>query len=161
MREVITRRYRKVVEDKDENMPELIIVDGGKGQLSSAIRSIDNLGLKNYNIIGLAKRLEEIFHPGNPEPQSIPKTSSSLKILQRIRDEAHRFAITFHRQRRSKRIFTSELLEIIGIGDKVAEKLLRDFRSIEEIRTAQLEDLELKIGNSRAKIIFDHYHPAS
>lgn len=161
MREVITRRFRKVVEDKNEIMPELIVVDGGKGQLSSAIKSLDKLGIKNYNIIGLAKRLEEIFHPGNSEPQTIPKTSSSLKILQQIRDEAHRFAITFHRQRRSKRIFTSELLEINGIGDKVAEKLLKDFKSIEEIRNAPLEDLELKIGKSRAKIIYDHYHPGT
>ncbi len=161
MREVITRRYKKVLEDENEIMPELIVVDGGKGQLSSAVKSIDKLGIKNYNIIGLAKRLEEVFHPGNPEPQTIPKTSSTLKLLQQIRDEAHRFAITFHRQRRSKRTFTSELLEINGIGDKVAEKLLKDFRSIDEIRNASLEDLELKIGKSRAKIIYEHYHSAS
>ena len=160
MREVITRRYKKVLEDENEIMPELIVVDGGKGQLSSAVKSIDKLGIKNYNIIGLAKRLEEVFHPGNPEPQTIPKTSSSLKLLQHIRDEAHRFAITFHRQRRSKRTFTSELLEINGIGDKVAEKLLKDFKSIDEIRNASLNDLELKIGKSRAKIIYDHYNSA-
>ena len=157
MREVITRRYSKVLEDENEIMPELIVVDGGKGQLSSAVKSIDKLGFKNYKIIGLAKRLEEVFHPGNPDPQTIPKTSSSLKLLQQIRDEAHRFAITFHRQRRSKRTFTSELLEINGVGDKVAEKLLKDFRSIDEIRDASLEDLELKIGKSRAKLIYDHY----
>ena len=103
MREVIDRRYSRLQEEK-QILPDLIMVDGGKGQLSSAVEILDNLGFENYNIIGLAKRLEEVFLPNKSDPELIPKTSSGLKLLQQIRDEAHRFAITFHRERRSKRI---------------------------------------------------------
>jgi excinuclease ABC subunit C len=108
MQEVIRRRYTKL---KEENgiLPDLIMVDGGKGQLSSAVEILNELGFSNYNIIGLAKRLEEVFLPGMPEPASIPKTSSGLKLLQQIRDEAHRFAIIFHRLRRSKRTIRTGL----------------------------------------------------
>ncbi len=156
MQEIITRRYSRLIEEK-ETMPDLIMVDGGKGQLSSAIKSLDKLGLKNYQIIGLAKRLEEVFLPDNSEPQSIPKTSSSLKLLQHVRDEAHRFAITFHRERRTKRTFTTELLEIKGIGEKVALKLLTEFKSLDQIKNVSLEDLKKVIGEAKARLIFDYY----
>ncbi len=155
MREVICRHYSRTLEEKQQ-LPDLIMIDGGKGQLSSAIDSLSKLGIKNYEIIGLAKRLEEIFLPGQSEAQSIPKTSSSLKLLQQIRDEAHRFAITFHRERRSKRTFTSELLEIKGIGKKVAQKLLTNF-SLEEIKTADEAKLAEVVGKAKAKLITEHY----
>ncbi len=155
MREIIHRRYSRLM-GENLPLPDLIMVDGGKGQLSSAITSLDELGMKNYEIIGLAKRLEEVFLTGEPEAQSIPKTSSSLKLLQHLRDEAHRFAISFHRERRSKRTFTSELLEIKGIGEKVAQKLLTSF-SLDEIKSADESKLAEVIGKSKAKLVFEHY----
>ena len=160
MREVIKRRYSKLKKE-NEPLPDLIMVDGGKGQLSSAVTILNELGFKDYNIIGLAKRLEEIFIPNNSEAQTIPKTSSSLKLLQHLRDEAHRFAITFHRQRRSKRTFSTELTEINGIGQKLAEKLLIEFKSIDEIRTASEENLTRIIGPSKAKIVREYYNKLS
>ncbi|NJD21570.1 MAG: excinuclease ABC subunit C [Melioribacter sp.] len=156
MKEIITRRYNRVKEEKLP-VPDLIMVDGGKGQLSSAVEALDNLSIKNYEIIGLAKRLEEVFLPGESEAQSIPKTSSSLKLLQHVRDEAHRFAITFHRERRSKRTITSELLEIKGIGEKVAQKLLTKF-SLEEIKITDEKKLADVIGGAKAKLIYNYYH---
>lgn len=158
MREIIYRRYSKVLEENLQ-FPDLIMVDGGKGQLSSAVEILDELGIKNYQIIGLAKRLEEVFLPDETEAQSIPKTSSSLKLLQHVRDEAHRFAITFHRERRSKRTFQTELTEINGIGEKVAQKLLTEFKSLDEIKNASEDALSKVIGISKAKLVFDHYHP--
>lgn len=157
MREIIQRRYSRVVEENIP-FPDLIMVDGGKGQLSSAVEILDELGVKNYEIIGLAKRLEEVFFPGESEAQSIPKTSSSLKLLQHVRDEAHRFAITFHRERRSKRTLATELTEIKGIGEKVAQKLLTEIGSLDKIKTASIEDLEKVIGSAKAKLVFDYYH---
>jgi excinuclease ABC subunit C len=155
MREIISRRYSRVIEE-NQPVPDLIMVDGGKGQLSSAIESLDEIGLKGYEIIGLAKRLEEVFLRGESEPQSIPKTSSSLKLLQHVRDEAHRFAITFHRARRSKRTITSELLEIKGIGEKVVQKLLTKY-SLEEIKKAGESQLAEIVGKAKAKLIIDYY----
>ena len=131
MREVIKRRYLRLKEE-NESLPDLIMVDGGKGQLSSAVEILTEIGFMNYNIIGLAKRLEEVFHPGNSEPQTIPKTSSSLKLLQQVRDEAHRFAITFHRQKRKKRTIRSDLDQIPGIGPKRRNDLLKRFGSIKK-----------------------------
>lgn len=156
MQEVITRRYSRV---KEENLhfPELIMVDGGKGQLSSAIESLKDMGFEKFEIIGLAKRLEEVFLPGQSEAISIPKTSSSLKLLQHIRDEAHRFAITFHRERRSKRTFKSELEEIKGIGKSITEKLLTSFLGIKAIKEATEEELGKVIGKAKAKIVFDYF----
>lgn len=156
MREIIHRRYSRLMEE-NQPLPDLIMVDGGKGQLSSAITSLDELGMKGYEIIGLAKRLEEVFLPGESEAQSIPKTSSSLKLLQHLRDEAHRFAITFHRERRSKRTFVSELLEIKGIGEKVAQKLLTSF-SLDEVKNAEMVKLAEVVGKLKAKLIFEKYH---
>ncbi|MGK9477245.1 excinuclease ABC subunit UvrC [Melioribacter sp. OK-6-Me] len=158
MREVIERRYSKAI-DGSEPMPDLIMVDGGKGQLSSAIEVLKKLGAQNYDIIGLAKRLEEIYLPGEKEPHIIPKASPVLKLLQQIRDEAHRFAITFHRVRRSKRTITTELLNIKGIGQKLAEKLLSEM-TIDEIKQADIEKLSGIIGKAKAKIIYEYYHIA-
>jgi len=155
MKEIISRRYSRVMEEK-QPIPDLIMVDGGKGQLSSAIESLNEIGLKGYEIIGLAKRLEEVFLPGDSEPQSIPKTSSSLKLLQHVRDEAHRFAITFHRQRRSKRTITSELLEIKGIGEKIVQKLLTKY-SLEEIKKTDETLLAEIVGAAKAKLIVEFY----
>lgn len=156
MKEVIRRRFAKVVSGEDK-MPDLIMVDGGKGQLSSAISSLKELGLKNFNIIGLAKRLEEVFLSGQSEPASIPKTSSGLKLLQKIRDEAHRFAITFHRKRRDKRTLTTELTEIKGIGKSTAQKLLKDFGSVEQIKNAEYEKLIYSIGKKKAELIKNYF----
>jgi excinuclease ABC subunit C len=160
MREIIERRYKRLVEEKKE-LPDLIMVDGGKGQLSSAVEILKELGLTNIEIIGLAKRLEEVFLPNESEAQSIPKTSSSLKLLQHLRDEAHRFAITFHRERRSKRTLTTELTEIKGIGTKAAEKLLTELESLEKIKNANIETLAKVLGEAKAKIVYNHYNPGS
>lgn len=156
MQEVVERRYSRLKEE-NEKLPDLIMVDGGKGQLSSAVEILDNLGFKNYQIIGLAKRLEEVFFPGISEAQTIPKTSSSLKLLQHLRDEAHRFAITFHRKRRDGRTIQTELTKIKGIGPKVAEKLLTEFKSVNDIKTKSEEELSLVIGVAKAKLVFDFY----
>jgi excinuclease ABC subunit C len=156
MQEVIRRRYTRLLENKDP-LAELIIVDGGKGQLSSAVEILDSLGIKQYNIIGLAKRLEEVFFPENSEPESIPKTSSGLKLLQQIRDEAHRFAITFHRLRRSKRTITTELTEIKGIGKATAYMLLSELGSVEKIKNSDTETLSKLIGEKKAQLVRGHF----
>lgn len=157
MQEVIERRYSKLI-NENLPLPDLIMVDGGKGQLSSAVEILDGIiGKDKYEIIGLAKRLEEVILKGVSEPQSIPKTSLSLKLLQHIRDEAHRFAITFHRERRSKRTFTTELLEIKGIGKTIAEKLLREFKSLDDIKKSTKEDLAKVVGNAKAELVVNHY----
>jgi len=156
MQEVISRRYKRVLEEK-EPLPDLIIVDGGKGQLSSAVEIINQLGIKDQQIVGLAKRLEEVFFPGISESQSIPKTSSSLKLIQHVRDEAHRFAITFHRKRRDQRTLQTELTEIPGIGIKVAEKLLIHFDSIDSIKNATTAELANTIGKSKAEAVKEFY----
>ncbi len=143
-------------------LPDLIVIDGGKGQLSSAVKVLDDLGIKNQNIIGLAKKLEEVFVPGSSDAQSVPKTSSGLKLLQRIRDEAHRFAITYHRTLRDKRTLTSQLEEIKGIGKATAQKLLKEFGSVEKIKLAMnenYEDFEKRAGKKgaeRIKVYFDN-----
>ena len=142
MREVVYRRYKRLIEES-KSLPDLVVIDGGKGQLSSAVRVLSDLNISdNLKIIGLAKRLEEVYVPGDPDPHTIPKTSSGLKLLQKIRDEAHRFAVEFHRNLRDKRTLTSELLEIEGIGDKTAAKLLKECGSVEQIKNLALNDFE-------------------
>jgi excinuclease ABC subunit C len=141
-------------------------VDGGKGQLSSAVKVLGDIGIKNQNIIGLAKKLEEVYIPESSDPQSIPKTSSGLKLLQRVRDEAHRFAITFHRSLRDKRTLTSELEEVKGIGKKTANKLLTDFGSVEKIKeqvTNNYDEFEKKAGKKTAERLKEWFsgEPAS
>ncbi len=157
MREVIKRRYSRLKEE-NQTLPDLIMVDGGKGQLSSAIEILNELGFKNYNVIGLAKRLEEVFFPNNSEPESIPKTSSGLKLLQQVRDEAHRFAITFHRQRRSKRTIATELTEIAGIGESTAQQLLTKIGSLKEIKESPMEKLATVIGKKKGELVYKHFN---
>ena len=157
MQEVIRRRYTRLL-NKKEPIPDLIIVDGGKGQLSSAVEILDNLEIKQYSIIGLAKRLEEVFFPGKQEPESIPKTSSGLKLLQQIRDEAHRFAVTFHRHRRSKRTIKTELTDIKGIGKATAQKLLQALGSVEKIKKTDITTLNELVGEQKANLIRGHYN---
>jgi excinuclease ABC subunit C len=156
IREVINRRYSKLKEE-NSSLPDLIMVDGGKGQLSSAVEVLDELGFSKYNIIGLAKRLEEVFYPGNYEPESIPKTSSGLKLLQQIRDEAHRFAITFHRKRRSKRTIKTELTDIKGIGPSTADILLKELGSFAAVRNADKDTLKKLIGKKKTNILIQHF----
>jgi len=156
MQEVIRRRYTRILKSK-QPLPDLIMVDGGKGQLSSAVAILNALGLKQIPIIGLAKRLEEVFFPRKSEAESIAKTSSGLKLLQQIRDEAHRFAITFHRKRRNKRTFTSELTTIKGIGPSTAQMLLKLLGSVSTIKKESLEKITAVVGKSKAEIIFKYF----
>ena len=159
MREVVERRYSRILKEKKE-LPDLIVIDGGKGQLSSALSVLNKLKIKDQPVIGLAKRLEEIFIPGYSDAQTLPKTSSSLKILQQIRDEAHRFAITFHRQKRKKRTLQSDLDKIAGVGPKRRNELLKKFGSIKKIKNLNVEELK-ELGNLPEKIahnIFKHFH---
>ncbi len=157
MREVITRRYRRVKQEGSQ-IPDLIVIDGGKGQLTSAVAAFKESGLEgDIPVIGLAKRLEEIFFPGSSDPVTIPKSSSSLKLLQRIRDEAHRFAIQFHRDVRSSKTFRSELQDISGIGKITADKLLRHFGSVSEIMKQDHESLKAIVGKKAANTILTHF----
>jgi len=156
MQEVIRRRYSRLLNESTP-LPDLIMVDGGKGQLSSAVEVLNNLGIKHFNIIGLAKRLEEVFFPGNSEAESIPKTSSGLKLLQQIRDEAHRFAITFHRIRRSKRTIKTELTDIKGIGVSTARKLLKELGSLETIKNTEPEKLIKLVGQKKTNLIRGYF----
>ena len=156
MREVVERRYKRLLNNGDP-LPDLIMVDGGKGQLSSAVEVLNDLEIKQIPIIGLAKRLEEVYFPRKSEAESIPKTSSAIKLLQQIRDEAHRFAIAFHRKRRSKRTFTSELTEIKGIGPSTAHMLIKKIGSIREIKIASLENLSAIVGNNKAELIKSYF----
>lgn len=156
MREVIVRRYTRLKEE-NKPFPDLIMIDGGKGQLSSAIESLTRIGADNYQIISLAKKLEEVFLPNQSESIMIPKTSSALKLLQQVRDEAHRFAITFHRQRRDKRTLQTELTDIDGIGEKIAEKLLKEVGSVEQIKNSSLEELTKIIGKIKAEKVLAYF----
>jgi len=156
MEEVIRRRYTRLKEE-NEPLPDLIMVDGGKGQLSSAVDVLNEIGFSKCNIIGLAKRLEEVFLPGESDPVNIPKTSSGLRLLQQIRDEAHRFAITFHRNRRSKRTIKTELTEINGIGESTALKLLKELGSLSVVKSADIDKLIAIVGKQKAEILLNHF----
>ena len=144
MEEAVFRRYRRML-DENETLPQLIIIDGGKGQLSSAIKSLKKLGIeKEVTIIGIAKRLEELYYPGDQYPMYLDKKSETLKIIQQLRDEAHRFGITFHRKIRNKATLGTELERVPGIGRTTAEKLLRHFKSVKKIReSTEIELLEV------------------
>lgn len=153
MREVITRRYSRLMQEGEE-LPQLIIVDGGKGQLSSSVEALDEIGLKGkIAIVGIAKRLEEIYFPGDSVPLYIDKNSETLRVVQHLRDEAHRFGITHHRNRRSKNAIGSELDNIKGIGPKTVEALLGHFRSVKRLREASIDDIAAITGPAKAKII--------
>lgn len=153
MKEVVSRRYSRLIHENKE-LPDLIIVDGGKGQLSSASEALKDLHLYGrIPIIGIAKKLEEIYYPEDPFPLHINKKSAGLLLIQRIRDEAHRFAITFHRQKRGKAALTTEVETIPGIGEKTVNKLLNEFRSWKKIKEASLEELTQVVGKSKAQLI--------
>lgn len=158
MEEVILRRYSRLL-DEGEDLPQLILIDGGKGQLSSAVKSLKTLGLYGkITIVGIAKRLEEIFFPEDPIPLYLDKKSETLKILQRVRDEAHRFGVKHHRTRRKNSTIKSELEEIPGVGPKGIEMLLSKMKSVKRIREANLETLEEILGKSKAKMVFEYFN---
>jgi len=159
MEEVVFRRYKRLL-DEEQPLPQLIIIDGGKGQLSSALKSLDLLGLRGkIAIIGIAKRLEEIYYPGDSVPLYLDKKSETLKIIQFLRNEAHRFGITFHRNKRSKSAIHSELENIPGIGKQTITTLLRTFKSVKRVKNATFEALRSVVGNARATKIYEFYHP--
>ena len=158
MEEVVFRRYKRLLEE-EQSLPQLIIVDGGKGQLSSALKSLDVLGLRGkIAIIGIAKRLEEIYYPEDPIPLYLDKKSETLKITQYLRNEAHRFGITFHRNKRSKSAIKSELEQIPDVGAQTITTLLRKFKSAKRVKEASLEELKAEIGHARAMKVHSFYH---
>lgn len=157
MREVVYRRYKRLLEE-EESLPQLIVIDGGKGQLSAALESLTHLGLdKKIAIIGIAERLDEIFVPGDPIPLFIDKSSETLKVIQQLRNEAHRFGLSFHRQKRSKNALHSDLENIPGVGPKTIEKLLHHFKSLKRIKSANFEELTSVAGKARATAIKEYY----
>ncbi len=159
MKEVLTRRYTRLMEE-GEGLPQLIVVDGGKGQLSAAVEALDDMGLRGtIAVVGIAKRLEEIYFPGDSIPLYIDKNSESLRIVQHLRDEAHRFGITHHRNRRSKSQIISELDEIKGIGDKTQTALLQHFKSVKRLKEASIDRIAEITGPARASIIYSALHP--
>ncbi|RDY59623.1 excinuclease ABC subunit UvrC [Flagellimonas nanhaiensis] len=158
MEEVVFRRYSRLL-NEGEPLPQLIVIDGGKGQLSSALKSLDVLGLRGkIAIVGIAKRLEEIYFPEDPIPLYLDKRSESLKVIQQLRNEAHRFGITHHRNKRSKGAINSELENIDGIGKKTAEQLLKSFKSVKRIKEATIESLAESVGMAKAKKIYNTFH---
>lgn len=158
MREIVYRRYRRVLNDQ-KSLPQLIVIDGGKGQLNAAIESLQKLELQDkIAIIGIAERLEEIFVPGDSIPLYIDKTSETLKVIQKIRNEAHRFGLSFHRQKRSKEALSSDLDNIPGIGPKTIEILLQHFKSLKRIKTTNFETLAKVVGKAKAKAIKNFYN---
>ena len=158
MEEIIERRYGRLLKE-DKPLPQLIVVDGGKGQLSAAVKSLKTLGLYGkVTIIGIAKKLEELYYPNDPVPLYLDKTSETLKIIQQLRDEAHRFGITHHRKKRDKGTLKSELTTIEGVGYTTAQKLLRKFKSVKKIKEADETSLADVIGKSKARIVFNYFH---
>ena len=158
MEEIVYRRYKRMIEEKAK-LPQLIIIDGGKGQLSSAIKSLDKLRIReNITIIGIAKKLEEIYFPGDSVPIYLDKNSISLKIIQQLRNEAHRFGINFHRDKRSSEMLESDLDRIKGIGSRTKENLLRHFGSVEKVRNASITELEKVVGASKTTILKKYFN---
>ena len=164
MKEVLTRRYTRLMEEAPDDLPQLIVVDGGKGQLSAAVEALDEIGLRGkIAVVGIAKRLEEIYFPGDSFPLYIDKNSESLRVVQNLRDEAHRFGITHHRNRRSKSAIVSELSEIKGLGPATQETLLRHFKSVKRVSEASLDALAEVIGPAKARLVRSHFtapHPS-
>ena len=156
MKEVVLRRYKRLVEE-ELDLPQLVLIDGGKGQLSAALEALQELSLsKTIQVIGIAKRLEELFFPGDPIPLYLDKRSETLRILQQLRNEAHRFGITHHRNRRSRSMLSNSLERIDGVGPKTAERLLRTFKSIDRLKKAEPQEVEELVGKAQAKKIMDH-----
>ena len=157
MKEVLTRRYTRLMQEGEE-LPQLVVVDGGKGQLSAAIEALEAIGLRGtIALAGIAKRLEEIYFPGDSVPLYIDKNSETLKVVQHMRDEAHRFGITFHRDKRSKSQIVSKLDSIKGVGPKTAETLLRHFKSVKRIRQASLDEIAAVVGAAKARVITEGF----
>ena len=159
MEEVIYRRYKRVMEE-NASLPQLIIVDGGKGQLSAAMKSLEKLDLMGkMTVIGIAKKLEEIYYPNDPLPMYLDKKSETLRIIQQMRDEAHRFGITHHRKKREKGTMKAVLTDIPGVGFSTNQQLLRTFKSVKNIQQASLSELQETIGKAKGKIVYDHFNP--
>jgi excinuclease ABC subunit C len=157
MEEVVYRRYKRLL-DENQTLPQLIIIDGGKGQLSSALISLEKLSLRGkIAIIGIAKRLEELFYPDDPVPLYLDKKSETLKIIQQLRNEAHRFGITHHRDKRSKSALQTSIESIEGIGEKTMETLIKKFKSVKRIKALNEEEIAAEIGTSKAKKVFEYY----
>jgi excinuclease ABC subunit C len=152
MAEVVTRRYQRL-RNEGQDFPDLVLIDGGLGQLHAAEAALAGLGLDQLERASLAKKEELVYRPGSAEPLRIPRTSPVLQLLQRIRDEAHRFAITYHRNLRAKRTLQTELTRIPGVGPVTARKLLQAFGSVQAVRSASPEDLEAKAGRAMARVI--------
>ena len=158
MYEIVTRRYKRIL-DEEKPLPQLVIIDGGKGQLNAAYKSLSDLGIHHrMEIIGIAKRLEEIYRPGDPLPLYLDKKSETLKVIQHLRDEAHRFAITHHRKKREKSTIKTELTEIDGIGNALADKLLSRFQSVKNIKNASLDELQQCVGKSKGEIVYRYFN---
>jgi excinuclease ABC subunit C len=157
MTEVVYRRYKRLLKE-NKPLPQLVIIDGGKGQLSASLKSLEALKLRGkIAIIGIAKRLEELYYPGDPIPLYLDKKSETLKIIQQLRNEAHRFGIEHHRNKRSKTALNSELESIVGIGQKTILELLKKFKSVQRVSFAKLDELEHVVGASKALIIYNYY----
>ncbi len=157
MSEIVKRRYKRLLEEK-KPLPQLVIIDGGKGQLSAAMQSIEELGLTGrMTVVGLAKREESIFFPGDKDPLQLPYNGQVMLLIRRIRDEVHRFGITFHRDVRSKGTIKNELEDIPGIGSKTAQTLLQSYRSVTNVKKLSLEELTTALGAAKAKIVFDYF----
>lgn len=158
MKEVIFRRYKRLL-DENSSLPQLVVIDGGKGQLNAAVESIDELGLTNeIKVISIAKKLEEIFFPGDPVPIYLDKKSETLRLIQHLRNEAHRFSIMFHRQKRSSDFARSVLESVPGLGSKTIEKLYKQFKTFDAIRNAGFEELSSAIGKSKAEVVIDYFN---
>jgi excinuclease ABC subunit C len=157
MEEIIYRRYKRLMEE-EKPLPQLIVVDGGKGQLSAALTSLDKLGLRGkMTVIGIAKKLEEIYYPNDPLPMYLDKKSETLRIIQQMRDEAHRFGITHHRRRREKATMAPKLMEIPGIGYSINQKLLWKFKSVKNIKLASLEAIQEVIGQAKGRAVYEYF----
>jgi excinuclease ABC subunit C len=158
MKEVVSRRYKRLMAE-EQSLPQLVIIDGGKGQLSAAMEAIEALGLVGrMTVVGLAKNEEEIFYTGDSDSLKLPYNGTSLRLMRQIRDEVHRFGISFHRKKRAQGTFRNELENIHGIGDSTADTLLKMFRSVNNIATATEEELEKQIGKSKARLVWNHFH---
>lgn len=161
MEEVVYRRYKRLIVE-GQDLPQLIIVDGGKGQLSAAMKSLELLGLRGkISILGIAKKLEELYYPEDPVPLYLDKKSETLKIIQQLRDEAHRFGINHHRRKRSKAVIQTELAQIHGIGDATANALLKKFKSVKKIREASIEEIAAVVGKAKSELVYSYLKMAS